>query len=151
MIRRIVDCLLVVALLPTVSVAEAQQTAKVAKIGWLGVRPAATATEQRESLGREFRALGYVEGKNIVFEYRYADNKFDQLPALADELRILNSTLKLISFDAPYKMRDAARSGPPCGECWLRFRTRGSPGGSDFPDLDPRQTSIFSSLTLPST
>ena len=65
---------------------EAQQPAKVAKIGWLGLRPAATAAEQRELLGRELRALGYVEGKNIAFEYRYADNKVDRLATLADEL-----------------------------------------------------------------
>ena len=32
------------------------------------------------------RDLGYVEGKNIAFEYRFADNKLDRLPALADEL-----------------------------------------------------------------
>jgi ABC-type uncharacterized transport system substrate-binding protein len=67
------------------SSAEAQQL-KVSKIGWLGARPAATATEQRELFWREFRALGYVEGKNIAFEYRYADNKLDRLPVLADEL-----------------------------------------------------------------
>ena len=66
--------------------ADAQQPAKVAKIGWLGARPAATAAEQRELLGRELRALGYVEGKNITFEHRYADNKVDRLPTLADEL-----------------------------------------------------------------
>jgi putative ABC transport system substrate-binding protein len=66
--------------------ADAQQPAKVAKIGCLGARPAATAAEQRELLGRELRALGYVDGKNIAFEYRYADNKVDRLPTLADEL-----------------------------------------------------------------
>ena len=66
--------------------ADAQEPAKVAKIGWLGARPAATAAEQRELLGQELRALGYVEGKNIAFEYRYADNEVDRLPTLADEL-----------------------------------------------------------------
>ena len=66
--------------------AEAQQPAKVAKIGLLGARPAGTAAEQRVLVERELRALGYVEGKNIAFEYRYADNKLDRLPALADEL-----------------------------------------------------------------
>jgi ABC-type uncharacterized transport system substrate-binding protein len=39
-----------------------------------------------ESFQREFRKLGYVEGKNIAFESRNADTKYDRLPALADEL-----------------------------------------------------------------
>ena len=65
--------------------AEAQQQAKIRKIGWLGVRPAAS-DPARESFLREFRALGYVEGKNIVFEYRSADDKIERLSALADEL-----------------------------------------------------------------
>ena len=78
--------LAVVAMLLTLSlVAQAQQQSKIPKIGWLGVRPAASDTG-RELFGREFRALGYVEGKNIVFEYRSADDKLDRLPALADEL-----------------------------------------------------------------
>ena len=34
----------------------------------------------------QLRDLGYVEGKNIAFEYRYAENKLDRFPALADEL-----------------------------------------------------------------
>ena len=45
--------------------AEAQQQAKIPKIGWLGARPASSDTG-RESFRREFRALGYVDGKNIV-------------------------------------------------------------------------------------
>jgi putative tryptophan/tyrosine transport system substrate-binding protein len=65
--------------------AEAQQQAKVAKIGWLAVRPASAAFAI-ESFQREFNKLGYVDGKNIVFEYRYAEGKLDRLPALADEL-----------------------------------------------------------------
>ena len=84
--KKISVFILAVVILTFVHLAEAQQQAKVAKIGWLGARPAATAAKQRELLGREFRALGYVEGKNIAFEYRYADNKLDRLLVLADEL-----------------------------------------------------------------
>jgi putative tryptophan/tyrosine transport system substrate-binding protein len=65
--------------------AEAQQQAKIPKIGWLGIR-AASSDPARESFRREFRALGYVDGKNIVFEYRSADDKIERLSALADEL-----------------------------------------------------------------
>jgi ABC-type uncharacterized transport system substrate-binding protein len=76
--------------------AEAQQQSKIPKVGWLGVRPAASDTG-RELLAREFRALGYVEGKNIVFEYRSADDKLDRLPALADELVRLKVDVLLAS------------------------------------------------------
>jgi len=64
---------------------EAQAQAKVPKIGWLSPGSAALVT-RFESFRREFRKIGYVEGKNIAFEYRRADNKLDRLPALADEL-----------------------------------------------------------------
>src|SRR5215813_6753320 len=83
--RSLVLLLIVVALLAHALTAEAQQQPKVAKIGWLGAL-SATSDSGREFLRRELRALGYVEGKNIVFEYRYADDKLDRLPALADEL-----------------------------------------------------------------
>ncbi|HSE87323.1 MAG TPA: hypothetical protein VLJ79_13955, partial [Candidatus Binatia bacterium] len=61
--------LVAVVLLALGVIAEAQQPAKVAKIGWLAVRPASAASVI-ESFQREFGKLGYVEGKNIVFEYR---------------------------------------------------------------------------------
>ena len=63
--------------------AEAQQPAKVAKIGFLGARPAPASGQE---VWRELRKLGYIEGKNITIEFRHADNKLDRLPALADEL-----------------------------------------------------------------
>ena len=54
--------------------AQAQQPGKVHKIGWLGNRPASDPGAGSEEL-RELLALGYVEGKNIAFEYRDAEGK----------------------------------------------------------------------------
>jgi hypothetical protein len=62
---------------------EAQQPAKVAKIGWLILRP--TGGGATDMTRQALRDLGYAEGKNISFESRHADNKLDRLPALADE------------------------------------------------------------------
>jgi ABC-type uncharacterized transport system substrate-binding protein len=79
-------CLTLCALLFALCVsAEAQQQAKIAKIGWLGARPSAIATGLK-LLTQDLRKLGYVEGKNITFESRYAEGKYERLAALADEL-----------------------------------------------------------------
>jgi putative ABC transport system substrate-binding protein len=72
-----------------VHLAEAQQPAKVYKIGWLGNRPASGPDSGTEVIRRELHALGYVEGKNIAFEYRYTKGKLERLPALSDELVLL--------------------------------------------------------------
>jgi putative tryptophan/tyrosine transport system substrate-binding protein len=64
--------------------AAAAQSTKLPKVGWLGARSASAPA--RELFVRELRALGYVEGKNIVFEYRYAEGRLERLPALVDEL-----------------------------------------------------------------
>jgi putative ABC transport system substrate-binding protein len=66
--------------------AGAQQPAKVAKIGWLGARSASAPAPVLALFRRELLALGYVEGQNIAFEVRLAEDKLDRLPALADEL-----------------------------------------------------------------
>ena len=76
--------LLVGLALASVHSADAQQPTKVPKIGWLGARSALAPA--RDVFERELRALGYIEGKNIAFEYRYAEGRLDRLPALADEL-----------------------------------------------------------------
>src|SRR5262245_30597271 len=69
--------------------AEAQQPAKVAKIGWLSPGFNQTVDTFKQFI-REFHKLGYVEGKNVVFESRYFGNDLDRIPALAEELVRLN-------------------------------------------------------------
>ena len=66
---------------------EAQQGAKgIHRIGVLWAGTASEGSTRREAFRQGLRDLGYVEGKNIAFEYRYADGKPDRLPALAAEL-----------------------------------------------------------------
>ena len=60
------------------------QPVKVPKIAWLS--SGSSSASRHELYWRDIRALGYLEGKNIAFEVRYAEDKFDRLPALADEL-----------------------------------------------------------------
>jgi putative tryptophan/tyrosine transport system substrate-binding protein len=65
---------------------EAQQPGKVPRIGFLGVTSPSTISARIEAFRQGLRELGYVEGKNIVIEYRWAEGKFDRLPDLAGEL-----------------------------------------------------------------
>jgi putative ABC transport system substrate-binding protein len=65
---------------------EAQQAKKVPRIGFLSTATASSMITRVEAFRQGLRELGYVEGKNIVIEYRYAEGKFDHLPALAAEL-----------------------------------------------------------------
>jgi putative ABC transport system substrate-binding protein len=65
---------------------EAQQTAKVPRIGYLTGATPEGQSARIEAFRQGLRELGYVEGKNIVIEYRYAELKPDRLPALAAEI-----------------------------------------------------------------
>ena len=69
--------------------ARAQQPTKVARIGHLDLGPASARTSRVEALRAGLRDLGYVEGKNIVIEFRWADG-VQQLPELAAELARMN-------------------------------------------------------------
>ena len=63
-----------------------QQPAKIVRIGFLGVESASGYTSRVDALRAGLRELGYVEGKNMVIEFRWADGKNDRLPELAAEL-----------------------------------------------------------------
>jgi putative ABC transport system substrate-binding protein len=78
------------------AVAQAQQATKLPKIGFLGVRPDDSKTTF-ESFKRQLQMLGYVDGKNIVYEYRNAENKRERLPALVDELIRLKADVVVVA------------------------------------------------------
>src|SRR5215467_7377442 len=86
MIRTISVCLLIAALLLTVSIAEAQQPKKVPRIGYVSQSSANDPGLGLTAFRQGLRDIGYVEGKNILVEYRYAENKLDRVPNLVDEL-----------------------------------------------------------------
>jgi len=65
---------------------EAQHTAKAARIGYLSPASAAADALHKEAFRQGLRALGYVEGQNVLIEARYADGRFERLPDLAAEL-----------------------------------------------------------------
>ena len=75
--------------------AEAQQPGKIPRIGFLGAASASGYAPQLEAFRRGLRDLGYVEGKNIILEYRWAEGTYDRLPVLAAELVRLKPDLVL--------------------------------------------------------
>jgi putative tryptophan/tyrosine transport system substrate-binding protein len=70
--------------------AKAQEPAKIPRIGYLAASPPTASPARTEAFRQGLRELGYVEGKNIQIEYRWAEGKVDRLPHLASELVRLN-------------------------------------------------------------
>ena len=91
--------------------AGAQQTTVVARIGFLAT--GGTRAETTEPFQRGLRELGYVEGRNVVTEYRSADGKADRLPALAAELVALKvDVLVAAGQSAALAARQATKTIP---------------------------------------
>lgn len=83
--------LLATLLLTTAPPAEAQRPKKVARIGYLSTNgDPSNPPPFVEAFRQALRDLGYVEGKNILVEYRYAEGKLERVPGLVTELVKLN-------------------------------------------------------------
>ena len=80
----------------------AQQPPRVWRIGFLlpRARPASNDADPVGGFLRGMRELGYVEGNNLVIEWRYADGKYERLPSLATELIKLNVDL-IVAITTP--------------------------------------------------
>ena len=86
MIRGFSVSVVLTVLLLTIYPAEAQQPPKVARIGYLGLSVPSANVARIEAFRQGLRELGYVEGKNIVIEWRWAEGKADRIPDLATDL-----------------------------------------------------------------
>jgi len=104
---------------------DAQQPKKIPRVGALGQSSAHALWTQLEALRRGLRELGYVEGKNIAIEYRYAEGELDRLPGLADELvRMKVDVIVVSSTPAVLAARNATKEIP------IVFHTIGDPVAS---------------------
>jgi putative ABC transport system substrate-binding protein len=118
-------------------VAEAQQPAKVPRIGFLTTPSPTAAAYYLEAFREGLRELGYVEGKTIAIEYRFAEGRPERLPALAAELvRLKVDVIVTGGPPAPEDAKQAtstipivfAVAGDPVGEGLVASLAR--PGGN---------------------
>src|SRR5262245_49391184 len=94
---KMIVCLVAATLLSSASFVEAQQTGKSLRIGYLDPSTVSGSAALLETFRQELSKLGWIEGKNITFEYRFAEGKFDRLPGLAADLVLLKGDLIVVS------------------------------------------------------
>jgi putative ABC transport system substrate-binding protein len=126
MTSKIVICLLLTFFLLTVSLAQAQQPKKVPRIGYLGAT-GPTNPARIEAFRQGLRELGYVEGKNIVIDWRHHEGKVDRLPALAAELVRLKVDIIVTAGAPAARVAKEATSTIP-----IVMTNVGDPVGSGF-------------------
>ena len=135
--------------------AQAQQPARILRIGILVGSSASLNQARVEAFRRRLRELGYVEGKNIAIEYRYAEGKYERLPDLAAELVRLKVDVIVTSGSAILAAKKAsptmpivfAAAGDPVGSGLVASLAR--PGGNITglsamaPDLDGKRLELL--------
>jgi putative ABC transport system substrate-binding protein len=114
--------------------AQAQQAGKIPRIGYLAASSLSAQSARIEAFRQGLRELGYVEGKNIVIEYRSAEEKLDRLPALAAELVRLKVDIIVTAGPIPTRAAKGATSTIPI------VMTQ---------DVDPVGTGLVASLARP--
>jgi len=104
--KKLFRLFLIVAFLGAGPVAEAQQPKKIPRIAFLSQGSSSSAAlPRRGSLGQELLKLGYIDGRTIAFEYRFAEEKAERLPGLAAELVRLK--VDVIVANSPPEIRAA--------------------------------------------
>jgi putative ABC transport system substrate-binding protein len=93
--------------------AVAQQPQKVPRIGFLSLNSRSSIATNADAFRQGLRDFGYVEGRNIVIEWRYADGKSDRLPSLVSELILLEVNVIVTSATAPAHAAKQATSTIP--------------------------------------
>jgi putative ABC transport system substrate-binding protein len=107
--------------------AQAQQPKKIPRIGYLAATSLSAIAGRTEAFRQGLRDLGYVEGKNIVIEWRSAEGKFDRLPGLAAELVRLKVDVIVTSASTQTPVAKEATSTIP-----IVMAQDGDPVGSGF-------------------
>jgi putative ABC transport system substrate-binding protein len=128
--------LVVVVLLAVAVIAEAQQPKKVFRIGYLTSSEPVGDFARAEAFRQILRGLGYIEGQNIITEYRYAAGKPDRLSGLAAELVSLKVDVIVV----------AGGSGPIRA---AKNATKTIPIVMMGPGLDPVEAGFVESLAHP--
>src|SRR5262249_27140223 len=105
--------LVAIVLLALGVIAEAQQPTKVPRIGFLRSLPLSANPYRIDAFRQGLRDLGYVEGKNIVIEWRSAEEKLDRLPMLAAELVRLKVDVIVTPNPTPTRAAKAATATIP--------------------------------------
>jgi putative ABC transport system substrate-binding protein len=153
--KKIFALLLISVVLGGGALAEAQQPARIPRIGILIAASPSFYLARVEAFLQRLRGLGYIEGKNILIEYRYAEGKLERLPDLAAELVRLKVDVIVATAQAVLPAKKASPTTPivfggaadPVGSGLVSSLAR--PGGNITglslmaPDLDGKRLELL--------